>query len=47
MSVEPIIKSYPLEDLKEMLQIADRDLCPECKREASEPCPCFEEEREQ
>jgi hypothetical protein len=42
---QQVIKSYPLDELKALLEAADRGLCPQCKREASEPCPCFETEK--
>ena len=45
---EDVRATYTHEQLREALEFAARGLCPICKREASEPCPCFEtEEREQ
>lgn len=42
---EPVKRQYTHDELKALLEAADRGLCPQCKREASEPCPCFETEK--
>ena len=44
---EDVKRTYTHEQLKARLEAADRGLCAECKKAASEPCECFEEEREQ
>lgn len=40
---------HEMREALELDALQEPNFCPECKREASEPCPCFEEteEREQ
>lgn len=41
-----VIKSFPLAELRAMVEADDLGICPVCERGTADPCPCFEKERE-